>query len=284
MCRTVSSSRNAADCRISGGTEHGEANEQSSMACKTVTLEPKRVAISAPTSSARVEAAPKSVATRTSSIGVILSGGSHRPCRRSRRREAGGGIAGFSLRRMICVQRNDIGARPGTGPCAACALLGVRIVSAFTHVLVATDFGKPAESAEALGISFAEKFGAKLTVLYVFSVPNAAYATGSYLQIDQLERQARKALEAKTAALKQRFPQLTAVMRTGTPYEEILATAKEAGADLIVMGTHGRRGVPRALLGSVAERVVRTAAVPVLTVSASPPEPAKSPAEMAENK
>lgn len=157
-------------------------------------------------------------------------------------------------------------------------------MSAFTHVLVATDFGKPAESAEALGISFAEKFGAKLTVLYVFSVPNAAYATGSYLQIDQLERQARKALEAKTAALKQRFPQLTAVMRTGTPYEEILATAKEAGADLIVMGTHGRRGVPRALLGSVAERVVRTAAVPVLTVSASPPEPAKSPAEMAENK
>ncbi len=141
-------------------------------------------------------------------------------------------------------------------------------MSAFTHVLVATDFGTPAEAAEELGITFAERFGAKLTVLYVFSVPNAAYATGSYWQVDQLERQARKALDAKTAKLKERFPQLTSVMRTGTPWEEILAASKDTGADLIVMGTHGRRGLPRALLGSVAERVVRMAGIPVLTVSA----------------
>jgi len=140
-------------------------------------------------------------------------------------------------------------------------------MSAFNHVLVATDFGKPAEAAEELGIAFAERFGAKLTVLYVFSVPNAAYATGSYWQVDQLERQARKALDAKTAKLKERFPQLASVMRSGAPWEEILAASKEMGADLIVMGTHGRRGLPRALLGSVAEKVVRTAAVPVLTVS-----------------
>lgn len=141
-------------------------------------------------------------------------------------------------------------------------------MSAFNHVLVATDFGKPAADAEELAISFAEKFGAKLTVLFVFSVPNAAYATGSYWQVDHLERQARKAFDTKIAELKERLPQLTGVMRTGSPWEEILAAAKELGADLIVMGTHGRRGLPRALLGSVAERVVRTAAIPVLTVSA----------------
>jgi nucleotide-binding universal stress UspA family protein len=145
-------------------------------------------------------------------------------------------------------------------------------MSAFNHVLVATDFGKPAERAEELGIAFADKFAAKLTVLFVFSVPNAAYATGSYFQIDQLERQARKALDGKMAKLKERFPQVAGVMRAGAPWEEILAASKEMGVDLIVMGTHGRRGLPRALLGSVAERVVRMAAVPVLTVSASEPE------------
>ncbi len=139
----------------------------------------------------------------------------------------------------------------------------------FQHVLVATDFGKAAERAEDLAIAFAEKFGAKLTLLFVFTVPNAAYSTGSYRQVGDLERQARKALDAKTTALRARFPQLAALMRTGTPWEEILAAASDAGADLVVMGTHGRRGLPRALLGSVAEKVVRMAAVPVLTAAAT---------------
>jgi nucleotide-binding universal stress UspA family protein len=145
-------------------------------------------------------------------------------------------------------------------------------MSGFKHVLVATDFGKPAERAEQLGIMFAERFGAKLTLLFVFSVPNSAYATGSYLQVEELERKARKALDAKTARLKECFPQVTTVMRAGAAWEEILATAKETGVDLIVMGTHGRRGLPRALLGSVAEKVVRMATVPVLTVAASEEE------------
>jgi len=57
----------------------------------------------------------------------------------------------------------------------------------------------------------------------------------------------------------------TAVLK-GTPYERILDYADEAGADLLVMGTHGRTGVDRYLLGSVTEKVVRTADIPVLTV------------------
>ena len=147
-----------------------------------------------------------------------------------------------------------------------------RAMPAFKHVLVATDFGKPAERAEDLGIVFAQRFGAKLTLLHVFSVPNSAYSTGSFSQVDDLERQARKALDAKTAKLKERLPQLASILRTGAPWEEILAEAKETGVDLIVMGTHGRRGLPRALLGSVAEKVVRMATVPVLTVAASEQE------------
>lgn len=145
-------------------------------------------------------------------------------------------------------------------------------MSAFRHVLVATDFGKPAEHAEQLGVTFAERFGAKLTVLFVLSVPNSAYVSGSQLPMAELDLQARKALDTKAAMLKQRFPKLSSVMRVGTPWEEIVTAAKETGVDLIVMGTNGRRGLPRAVLGSVAERVVRMATVPVLTVAASADE------------
>jgi len=60
---------------------------------------------------------------------------------------------------------------------------------------------------------------------------------------------------------------VTAV-RTGAPYERILDYADQEGADMVVMGTHGRTGVDRYLLGSVTEKVVRTADIPVLTVRA----------------
>jgi nucleotide-binding universal stress UspA family protein len=56
------------------------------------------------------------------------------------------------------------------------------------------------------------------------------------------------------------------VLRRGAAWSEINAAVKDTGADLVVMGTHGRRGVARALLGSVAEKVVRSASCPVLTV------------------
>jgi nucleotide-binding universal stress UspA family protein len=68
--------------------------------------------------------------------------------------------------------------------------------------------------------------------------------------------------------LKKRFPEATSVLRSGTAWEEILLAASESKTDLIVLGTHGRRGLGRLLLGSVAEKVVRMARLPVLTVHA----------------
>jgi len=65
-------------------------------------------------------------------------------------------------------------------------------------------------------------------------------------------------------------PRTDAVFRQGTPFDVILDVAKSEGCDLIVIGTHGRRGVARVLLGSVAERVVRLSPVPVLTVHPAP--------------
>lgn len=143
----------------------------------------------------------------------------------------------------------------------------------FTRILVATDFGKPAARAVQLAAAFAEVFKAKLTILFVFSVPPTMGLTGGPFPIEKLQEQAREALDAETANLKQRAPGVTSVMRTGSPWEEILREAAEQNADLIVLGTHGRRGLPRALIGSVAERVLRMASIPVLTVAATEGEP-----------
>jgi nucleotide-binding universal stress UspA family protein len=66
--------------------------------------------------------------------------------------------------------------------------------------------------------------------------------------------------------VQQKLPQAKAILRSGVPWREILSAVEDVAADLVVMGTHGRRGVSHALLGSVAEKIVRLSPVPVLTV------------------
>lgn len=85
------------------------------------------------------------------------------------------------------------------------------------------------------------------------------------LQASLLEA-AGGALVAFADSMRDRFPEAKSVLRRGRPWEEILAAAADVEADLIVIGTHGRRGLSRALLGSVAEKVVRVSPVPVMTV------------------
>ncbi len=136
----------------------------------------------------------------------------------------------------------------------------------FKHILVATDFGAPAEHAQELALTLAVACQAKLTLLHVFADQSAAYATPSW-RMTELEREAQKALDSAAAKLKGRFPKLETIFRSGSPWQEIVAAVKDSDVDLVVVGTHGRRGLPRALLGSVAEKTVRTSPVPVLTVS-----------------
>ena len=76
------------------------------------------------------------------------------------------------------------------------------------------------------------------------------------------------ALDATLERRKEAGVTLVGLLKNGDPRDVVPSTAKELGADLIVMGTHGRRGIARALLGSVAESVLRTAPAPVLTVRA----------------
>jgi nucleotide-binding universal stress UspA family protein len=85
-----------------------------------------------------------------------------------------------------------------------------------------------------------------------------------YVQL--MEDSAQSALNNEAARLQGKGVEVTTVLRMGSPWEQVLDVAGKLEVGLIVMGTHGRRGLPRALLGSVAEKVVRLSPVPVLTV------------------
>lgn len=144
----------------------------------------------------------------------------------------------------------------------------------YDHILVPTD-GSDA-SIEALDEAFAlaDRFGATVHALYVVD-DTALAATGlDDLSFDTHVDEYFADMEAfgeratgriREAAEEEGIDVVTAVM-DGIPNRQIVEYADDHGVDLIVMATHGRRGVQRALLGSTTERVVRRANVPVLTV------------------
>jgi len=135
---------------------------------------------------------------------------------------------------------------------------------ALQRILVATDFGPAAEAALTYGRALAKNFGATLTVMHV--------AENFFLRATIADPHALKAavarrLEERLTAEDRRALHARAVLETSDqPADAITTYAKQAEIDLIVMGTHGRDGLAHFLVGSVAERVVRTASCPVLTV------------------
>ncbi|WP_437722741.1 universal stress protein [Sorangium sp. So ce861] len=139
-------------------------------------------------------------------------------------------------------------------------------------LLLAHDFDETSERALDTAIELARKLSAKVVVSHVYSVPVYTFPEGSSL-IPSAEDAARLA-EAAQRSLDQVLERRRAVgdveisgtLRAGVPDEEICRLADEIGADMIVIGTHTRGAVARALLGSVAQRVVRSAKVPVLTI------------------
>ncbi len=141
-----------------------------------------------------------------------------------------------------------------------------------TTILVPTDFSPQAEQALDYAIDLAAKLDATVHVLNVIGipalgVPELGIALTSNV-IDQIVQDNQAALDKLLAARRGKAKLGEALLRTGDARDEILHVAEEIKADLIIMATHGRRGVARALLGSVAEMVVRTSPVPVLTVRA----------------
>jgi len=141
------------------------------------------------------------------------------------------------------------------------------------RILVATDFGKAAAVALDYGHELARTFGARLELLNVcdYAIVRGlgadAFAIGYSNVQDELEAATRRELDALLDEHDRRTLNAQAVVAvSATPAEAIVEHAKRSKADLIVMGTHGRGTVAHLLMGSVAERVVRLAPCPVLTV------------------
>jgi nucleotide-binding universal stress UspA family protein len=156
----------------------------------------------------------------------------------------------------------------------------------FKHILVPTDFGEPSRRALQLAAELAGAHEAALTVMHAVEAP--AYPYDSYGEVSSLpgdllrqveeatrrnqlaplEDVARRRLDALASSVAPRCPRARTILKVGVVWQEILEAIEETRADLVVIGTHGRRGVTHALLGSVAEKMVRMSPVPVLTVRA----------------
>jgi nucleotide-binding universal stress UspA family protein len=147
-------------------------------------------------------------------------------------------------------------------------LVATVTMSTFEHIFVATDFGESAMRALEVAINLAHEFESKLTLLHAYASPTSGYdyATGVLWPVDELSRTAKVELDKVLQKAKEQYSNIDVLLVCGEPWSKILETAERCGATLIVMGTHGRRGLSRVLLGSVAEKVVRLSPVPVLTV------------------
>ena len=142
-------------------------------------------------------------------------------------------------------------------------------MATFQRILVATDLSPASEAAVDQAVRLAADSGAVLDVVYVREANTAmAYAAAPESVYWAYVEDARRRLEQSVPGADER--KVRFLVREGVADEEIVNASREEKADLIVMGTHGRRGTDRLFLGSVAARVVARASCPVLTVRAAP--------------
>lgn len=144
------------------------------------------------------------------------------------------------------------------------------MTTTFNHILVPTDYGEPAKRALELAVVIARKFDAKITLLNVYYFPPLPLGNPFQWPMGEISKVAHDEMDKELVVAKQAYGNTDALVRAGSPAEAILETARERDVSLIVMGTHGRKGVAR-LLGSVAANVVRSATVPVLTTGDGAP-------------
>jgi nucleotide-binding universal stress UspA family protein len=143
----------------------------------------------------------------------------------------------------------------------------------FNRILVPTDFSPPSDAALEYARILAAKFGSSLQLLHVIDEPNASsafvadgFAPNTENIREGMLMQARERLAQVMKVAERAHIRVTADAVIGMPASAIVDYAAATGANIIVMGTHGRTGLAHLLMGSVAEHVVRTASCPVLTV------------------
>ncbi|HET7341985.1 MAG TPA: universal stress protein [Methylomirabilota bacterium] len=139
----------------------------------------------------------------------------------------------------------------------------------FQRILCGSDFSDTAEAAWDVACGMARTHRAELILLHVFS-EMSSYPDVAVAEVQRVWEAQRlwvqQALDQRVAAAQARGLDAHPLLKTGVAAETIADTAAEKGADLLVIGTHGRTGLTRLVIGSVAERVLRLAPCPVLIV------------------
>jgi nucleotide-binding universal stress UspA family protein len=141
-------------------------------------------------------------------------------------------------------------------------------------ILYPTDFSEYSLTALPYVVGLTQQNDAELYCLHVVEMPQEEYLLGEYtlplnvphVPEDKILRTARTRLERFVAENLSEIEKVTSRVLVGTPFVEIIRYARDQSIDLIVMGTHGRSALASMLLGSVAEKVVRKAPCPVLTI------------------
>lgn len=141
----------------------------------------------------------------------------------------------------------------------------------FDKIVIAIDFSENSDYAFDYALTLAKQFQSELTVMHVINEP--VDLRGFYvphISFEELEKEieegATKMMEKFCQAKLGDFTNFKTAIVSGIPYEEIIKKAEETSASLIVLGTHGRTGLDHLIFGSTAERVVRSASCPVLTI------------------
>jgi nucleotide-binding universal stress UspA family protein len=141
------------------------------------------------------------------------------------------------------------------------------------HILMATDFSPCAQDALKQALYLAQGLKAKMTLLNVFETffpspdfPSTGDYPGVYQWLENVKKEEKRKLKVTAEIVEREGVDVAVLFKEGNPSAEIVRTAQEINADLIVLGTHGRKGLSHVLMGSVAERVARHAPCPVLIV------------------
>ena len=145
----------------------------------------------------------------------------------------------------------------------------------FDRILIPTDGSDEVRPAVEIALGLAQTHDATLHVLFIVDQPTSVSGTGEGFSgldnlLDSLEEEGHQVTNAVAEQADDREVKTELAVRRGNPHDDILSYGDEHDIELIVIGTHGRTGVKRALLGSVTEDVVRHSEIPVLTVHRDP--------------
>jgi nucleotide-binding universal stress UspA family protein len=145
-------------------------------------------------------------------------------------------------------------------------------MKAFKKILFPIDFSESSKKVFPFALEMAQKFDAKLYLLFVATDISHLITTDLSRDllknaVAEIARSGETQMEAFCGKQLSGFPNHEAKVVTGSPSDEIVKFTEAEGIDLVVMGTHGRKGLDRTLMGSVADHVIKNASVPVLTIN-----------------